>query len=646
MTAAHDLTAQPAALRLTPPSLSTEMVTIPFHRTRRSPLNPRRHFDQAALIELAVSIFIRTPRDESGQVIGTGILQNLMGRPDAQHPDGVEVAAGERRQRAVELLVNGLTTQVPNGVDANGRPITTEQFMQFDSDYPLPFRVERLSDADLIETATLENIQRQNMTPMEEADAYLALKGAGRSEDAIALKYGKHPATVRSRLQLAAGLGQDARKLLDAGKITLEQAKVIASTSGALKKNLIQQASYGMTVDSLKRLVRAGAFVVDNALFDVEQSGLRIDEGGLLGDFPAKFADHKAALCAQVEALEAIKYQEEQPNEDGQLQWAGVYIVPLESEHASLDNREWAHPFQVPQGMDTSLVLTYSTQTGQHKRLEGVARRSDIEAFNRHQEAQERERRDAARSQGKAATNHSKTDPSSPAPFTAPLSISTPKIREAAHEIGHQIRCQAIDSHLAMHPQLCLALACQSLIQQASHAYYTLMGLKTTGRRDVPMTLEGRALGAQLAERFPALFSVNAEEKFSVNYGFELDVLGVLTKEGVTSDDLLSIFTYFTHRQVGEWESHTARPAAHVKNFAAQIGADADVLKRFTLSADYLNAYTAEGLHALIQTMPEKLQPVGKTGASKKEIVGLILEKAAALKQGGWLPDLVKFASH
>lgn len=643
MTAAPELTAFPT-LTLTP--LTPDVVSIPFHRTRRSPLNPRRTFDHAALVELAVSIYVRTPRDPLGRVIGTGILQNLMGRPDAQHEGDAEIAAGERRQRAVELLVNGLTAMVPDGVDANGRPVIKAQFMQVDCDYPMPFRVEEMTDAELIETATLENIQRQDMTAMEEADAYMALVSAGRSEDAIALKYGKHPATVRSRIQLAAGLGKEGRKLLDAGEITLEQARVIASTSGALKKNLTEQARYGATADSLKRMVRAGAFLLEHALFDVEASGLRIDEGGLLGDFPAKFADHKAALCAQVEALERVKQQEEQPG-DGAPQWAEIHIVPIDGPFLHLDGGEWS--WALPQGMTPGLALAYSTQTGQHKRIEGVARRSDVQSFYRQRdEEDEREaqaqRAAASHDEDGAATETAEAQPSGHTPFTPSPSISTPKIREAAHEIGHQTRCQAIDGHLATHPQLCLALACQSLIQNASHSYHrTLMGISTKGRREVPMTGEGQTLGAQLVERFPLLFSLDDAGRLTLNRGFDLDVLGVLTAESVTVDDLLSVFTYFTHRQVGEWDTHTARPAAHVTQFAAQIGADADLTERFTLSSEYLNAYATDGLHALIQTMPEKVQPVGKPGASKKEVVGLILEKAPSLKQAGWLPDLVKF---
>lgn len=556
-----------------------------------------------------------------------GIEQNLLARPDALTPCGVEIAAGERRQRAVGLLVDGLTVQVPSGEDANGRPLTRGVLYQVSEDYPLPVRVWAMSDAELIEVATLENSLREEMTPLEQADAYLALIGAGRSAEYIAARYGQHPNTVKSRLQLAAGLGREGRKLLGAGEITLEQARIIAATSGALKKSLTEQARFGAGVSLLRHLVRSGAFVVENAVFDVEGSGLKIDEGGLLGEFPAKFADARAALSVQVKALNALKAQEEQ----GQAQWAGVSVVPVESESGELDSREWASAYQVPTGLKGHLVLTYSTRTGRHQRCEGVARWTEVQGHRRQQtEAQAQARREAQPGQGDVNS--------------AAQAAALPKVRVAAHEIGQQTRCQALDGHLAAHPQMCLALACQSLIQGLLHASHrNLMGLSVQGRAEVPMTEEGQALGIQVAGRFPLLFEVEGAGQVSVRRRAGLDVLVELTAEGVGVNELLAVFAYLTHRQVAAWDSAERRPTPEVIAFAVQVGAVSDVINRFTLSAAYLSAYTLDGLHVLIQTMPQAAQPAGAFRASKRELVALILEKAPALKAAGWLPDLVQF---
>ncbi|WP_420594318.1 ParB/RepB/Spo0J family partition protein [Deinococcus sp.] len=630
MTAAHELTTTAHPLRLSVPT--PEVVTLPFNAVRRSPLNPRKKFDLPPLVRLAVSIYQRTVFDDAGQVLRTGIEQHLLGRP--AEGDTAEIAAGERRHRAVKLLIDGLHTEIQEGEDANGRPVMREVFYQVGPDYPMPFKIQPLTDAELIELATLENSQRQDMTPMEEADAFLALIGAGRTPEYVASKYGLHPNTVKSRIQLAGGLGREGRKLLDEGRITLEHAKIISTTSGALKKALTEQAQHGASVAILKRMIHAGAFLVENALFDAEKSGLRIEEG-LLGDFPAKFSDHRAALTAQLEALERLSAEEAATTTpDGQPRWAAVEIVTIEGEYADLDPREWAMRFQLPEGMKGSLILTYSTQTGKHQRIEGVARRRDVWVF----EEEARQAREAERAED--AGNGSAPQE---APLSPPPPSTAPAIREAAHEIGHQTRCQALNGYLASHPQMCLALACQSLIQAERHmSHRSLMGLKVSGRREVPMTPEGRALGQTVAERFPLLF-VLKDNQLSHRDAFKFDVLEELTHPDVTAADLLAVFAYFTHRQTGAWEEARSKPSSAVAAFAEQIKADADLIQRFTLSADFLNAYTAEGLHALMATMPEAARPAGTFKASKKELVALIVEKAAALKQAGWLPGLITF---
>ncbi|WP_415788442.1 ParB/RepB/Spo0J family partition protein [Deinococcus saxicola] len=607
-----------------------------FARTRRSSLNPRKRFDHALLVELAASIYQRTKFDGAGNVTRTGIEQNLIGRPSAKESGMVELAAGERRQRAVELLVQGLTVQVQTGEDANGRAIMGEAFYQVTDLYPVPFRIEEMTDAELIEVATLENSQRQDMTPMEEADAFLALIGAGRTADYVAVKYGLHVNTVKSRVQLAAGLGRDARKLLDEGAINLEQAKVIATTSGAMKKSLTDHARNGSGVSTLKNLVKAGAFLVENARFDVEVSGLKIDEGGLgmLGDFPAKFADHKTALNKQLEALEILKAEEE-----GRGTWGKVEIVPVESAYANLPTSEWVTP---PHGMTPHLALICSTATGKIAQSSQYVRYTDAQAFKRQQaEVAAAAQAQAAAGQGESGSGEASSTSTPRTPY--PTADTGPKIREAAHVLAHQTRSQAIQGHLATDPRMCLALACESLAKTTiCHSGGGAMEIHFRGVKDVPMTDEGRALAADLALTFGTVFA--AAESGRLTYrrlGF--DVQDALTAPEVQTEDLLRLFAYLTHQQVGDWENSLNDTPRRVKALAERLDVTEGVQERFTLSAAYLEGYTTDALHQLIQTMPEGLRPVGLMKASKKEIVGLILEKAPALKGAGWLPDLVKF---
>lgn len=626
MTAAHQLTAaDTVTLRLASPAVSADVVLIPFDQTRRTGLNPRKSFSAEGIKELAQSIYEKTLFGADGSVTVTGIQQNLLGRP---HPEqGVEIAAGERRQRAVELLVQGFEGQMADGEDSNGRPKTKAVWMQVGADYPMPFSIKALTDAELIELATLENYQREDMSLLETADAFMALKGAGRDEGYIGLKFGKHPSTVRELIRLAAGLGKEGRKLLEQGQITAEQAKLIASTSGALKKSLVEQAKHGASLAELRRLLKQCSFPVENAVFDVEQSGLRIDEGGLLGDFPAKFDDTRAALNAQAAALEQVKVQEEEAGA-----WHEVVVLAVESEYGSLPGSEWVASWNRPEGVPPCLVLAYSTATGKAVRHQGVARAADVRAYR--QQQQEAAVRAAAEA-GPAQDASGSRAPATP--------DETGKgVREAGHVIGHQVRSMALDAYFATHERECLALACASLLQALNHtSHRTLMGIRLKGRKPSPYTAETLELASRVAALFPTVFTPTEEGNFKISQ--DVDLYDALTAENVSTLHLVSLFTLLTHREVGAWEHNVSRPDRDLNTFAHKIGAAEDVKRHLTLSEAFLQAFKAADLIDMIATMPAQQRPAPKHNASKKDIVRLILEKADALKEAGWTPDLVKF---
>lgn len=130
-----------------------------------SPLNPRRTFDETALNELAASI-----RSQ-------GVLMPLLVRP--VNPQTYEVVAGKRRFRAAQLA----------GAES------------------VPVEIRELTDAQCIEIAIVENLQRQDVHPLEESSSYaqlLALDEPKYSIEQIAARCGKTPAFIVSRLSLAA----------------------------------------------------------------------------------------------------------------------------------------------------------------------------------------------------------------------------------------------------------------------------------------------------------------------------------------------------------------------------------------------------------------------------------------------------------
>jgi ParB/RepB/Spo0J family partition protein len=170
---------------------STLAVNVPLEAITPSPLNPRRDFAKADLAELAASI-----REN-------GVLQPILVRPTAE-PKRYELVAGERRWRASR---------------EGGRA-------------DIPAVVREIPDDQVLRLALLENLQRKDLSPCEEADALVALHKSGMGVSDIAAKIGKHPNYVYSRMKLA-DLSPAARKLYRSGRISHAAALLIARLPNA-----------------------------------------------------------------------------------------------------------------------------------------------------------------------------------------------------------------------------------------------------------------------------------------------------------------------------------------------------------------------------------------------------------------------------
>jgi ParB-like chromosome segregation protein Spo0J len=110
-------------------------------------LNPRKRFSQAHLVEMADSIRAR------------GVQVPLKARPADSRPDGLEIIWGERRWRGAMLVYQGY--EDAEGVRHDARP-----------DLRIPVLVESMDDAAVFELMMLENLQRQDLAPSEEAAGY------------------------------------------------------------------------------------------------------------------------------------------------------------------------------------------------------------------------------------------------------------------------------------------------------------------------------------------------------------------------------------------------------------------------------------------------------------------------------------------
>jgi ParB family chromosome partitioning protein len=187
---------------------------VPLNQIVPSPLQPRKHFVPEQLTELMESI-----REH-------GIIQPLIVR----RVDGkLELIAGERRFRASREL--GLKE--------------------------VPVIVREASDKDVLEMALIENLQREDLNPIEEARAYerLSREFSMKQED-IAKRVGKNRATVANAIRLL-DLAMSVQDMVSGGKITTGHAKVLLTLKSAdaqvraadeiLKKGLTVRATEKLT---------------------------------------------------------------------------------------------------------------------------------------------------------------------------------------------------------------------------------------------------------------------------------------------------------------------------------------------------------------------------------------------------------------
>lgn len=179
-----------------------------------SPLQPRKHFTDDALDELVDSI-----REH-------GVIQPLIVR---RVGDKLELIAGERRWRACQKV--GVAT--------------------------VPVIEREASDRDVLEMALIENLQREDLNPIEEADAYVRLaKDFGMTQEDIAARVGKNRATVANSMRLL-DLAAEAREHLIGGRISIGHAKVILAIKTKQEQALIaeQVVKRGLTVRATEKLV-------------------------------------------------------------------------------------------------------------------------------------------------------------------------------------------------------------------------------------------------------------------------------------------------------------------------------------------------------------------------------------------------------
>ncbi|WP_425410503.1 ParB/RepB/Spo0J family partition protein [Hyphococcus sp.] len=197
---------------------------LPIEYLKANADQPRRVFDKDAIDELAASIAAK------------GLLQPILVRPKGK--DNYEIVAGERRWRAAQKA------KLHN----------------------VPVIIRELTDEEAAEIALIENVQRVDLNPVEEAAAYRRLAQTyGRTQDDIAKAVGKSRSHVANIMRLL-NLPQKAIDALSSGAITMGHARALLGSSApaeaftiVLKRDLSVRETESLVREAEKEIRDPGA---------------------------------------------------------------------------------------------------------------------------------------------------------------------------------------------------------------------------------------------------------------------------------------------------------------------------------------------------------------------------------------------------
>jgi len=216
---------------------SSVMREIAIKEITASRTNPRKLFDEESLADLAKSI------------TSHGVLSPILVRPSKT---GFELIAGERRLRAARL--------------AKLKDI--------------PAIIRELDDKSVLEIQVIENLQRSDLGPMEEAEGYQALIGKhGYTQELLASKVGKSVSYITKRLQLI-NLCEEGKTALSAGQLPVGHALMISRVADT--KVQIGIVNTAMTGAGFRSLVELAKFIEDHSMKALSAAPFKIGDAELL----------------------------------------------------------------------------------------------------------------------------------------------------------------------------------------------------------------------------------------------------------------------------------------------------------------------------------------------------------------------------
>ena len=220
--------------------------TLPIDRLTPNPDQPRQRFDEDALADLAASI-----REK-------GVIQPLVVRVSPRDPRLHEIVAGERRWRAAKSA----------GIKE------------------LPVIVREFDDTEVLEIAIIENVQRADLNPIEEAAGYRQLMDRfGHTQERLAEALGKSRSHIANLLRLL-HLPEDVRRLVTEGALSAGHARALITREDAseLAQEVIRR---GLSVRETERLAKSGPASAPKAppkmRPDAEARAIEAELGAALG---------------------------------------------------------------------------------------------------------------------------------------------------------------------------------------------------------------------------------------------------------------------------------------------------------------------------------------------------------------------------
>ncbi len=206
-------------------------LVVPIERVFPNPDQPRRSFTEDQLQDLAASIKAK------------GIIQPLIVRARPSRDGEYEIVAGERRWRAAQMA------QL----------------------HEIPVLLREFNDTEVLEVAIIENIQRADLNPVEEAMGYRQLMDKfGHTQEKLAEELGKSRSYLANLMRLLQ-LPDDVQDLLVAGKLSAGHARALitADDPSALAKQVVSQ---GLSVRATEALTKKKA--------DTNKAGMPKTRGG------------------------------------------------------------------------------------------------------------------------------------------------------------------------------------------------------------------------------------------------------------------------------------------------------------------------------------------------------------------------------